>query len=158
MHSTWLVITSALSEVTLSTTLPINTGEPGMVAHYPFDGNANDATPYQNHGVIGGNPVFETATHPGGGQNIKFDGDRDSVLAPNAVQLISDFATVSFWIRVDSTNIADAEAYIMDFGHWSQRWKISLPQHLRIVWTTNGNNIQFPFSFQIWTAATAMKW
>ena len=135
---------SPLSEVTLSTTLPIDTGEPGMVAHYPFDGNANDATPYQNHGVIGGNPVFETATHPGGGQNIKFDGDRDSVLVPNAVQLISDYATVSFWIRVDSTNIADAEAYIMDFGHWSERWKISLPQHLRIVWTTNGNNLQFP--------------
>lgn len=135
---------SPLSEVTLSTTLPIDTGEPGMVAHYPFDGNANDATPYQNHGVIGGNPVFETATHPGGGQNIKFDGDRDSVLVPNAVQLISDYATVSFWIRVDSTNIADAEAYVMDFGHWSERWKISLPQHLRIVWTTNGNNVQFP--------------
>ena len=136
---------SAISEVTLSTTQPIDTGEPGMVAHYPFDGNANDATPYQNHGVIGGNPTFIAADHPnGGGQAIRFDGDQDSVLAPNAVQLISDYATVSFWIRVDSTNIQDAEAYVIDFGHWSQRWKISLPQHLKIVWTTNGNNIQFP--------------
>jgi hypothetical protein len=25
-----------------------------------------------------------------------------------------------------------------------QRWKISLPQHLKIVWTTNSNNAQFP--------------
>jgi hypothetical protein len=32
----------------------------------------------------------------------------------------------------------------MDFGHWSERWKISLPQHLKIVWTTNSNNVQFP--------------
>ncbi len=135
---------SPISEVTLSTTLPINTGEPGMVAHYPFDGNANDATPYQNHGVIGGNPVFETATHPGGGQNIKFDGDRDSVLAPNAVQLISDYATVSFWIRVDTTDFEDPEAYVIDFGHFDQRWKISLPKHHRIVWSTNGNTLQFP--------------
>jgi chitodextrinase len=137
---------SAPAEVTLSTTAPINTGEAGMVAHYPFDGNANDATPYQNHGAIGGNPVFETANHPnsGGGQNIKFDGLQDSVLVPNAVQLISDFTTVSFWIRVDSTNIQDAEAYVIDFGHWDQRFKISLPQHLKIVWTTNGNNAQFP--------------
>ena len=116
-----------------------------MVAHYPFDGDANDATPYANHGVIGGNPVFEPATHPGaaGGQNIKFDGVQDSVLAANAVQLISDYATVSFWIRVDGQNLQDAEAYVMDFGHWDQRWKISLPQHLKIVWTTNGNNAQF---------------
>jgi hypothetical protein len=136
---------SPLSEITLSTTAPIDTGEPGMVAHYPFDGDANDATPYANHGVIGGNPVFEPATHPGaaGGQNIKFDGVQDSVLAANAVQLISDYATVSFWIRVDGQNLQDAEAYVMDFGHWDQRWKISLPQHLKIVWTTNGNNAQF---------------
>jgi hypothetical protein len=136
---------SPIAEITLSTTAPIDTGEPGMVAHYPFDGNANDATPYANHGVIGGNPVFENATHPGagGGQNIKFDGVQDSVLAANAVQLISDYATVSFWIRVDGQNLQDAEAYVMDFGHWDQRWKISLPQHLKIVWTTNGNNAQF---------------
>ena len=136
---------SAAAEITLSTTLPIDTGEEGMVAHYPFDGDAKDATPYKNHGVIGGNPVFEVPTHPnGGGQNIKFDGVQDSVLVPNAVQLISDYATVSFWIRVDDVNLAIAESYVIDFGHWSERWKISLPQHLKIVWTTNSNTIQFP--------------
>jgi hypothetical protein len=63
---------------------------------------------------------------------------------PNGVQLISDYTTVSFWIRVDGKNLQDAEAYVMDFGHWSERWKISLPQHLKIVWTTNGSNLQFP--------------
>ncbi|MBC7883942.1 MAG: T9SS type A sorting domain-containing protein, partial [Saprospiraceae bacterium] len=137
---------SEIAEVTLSTTKPLDTGESGLVAHYPFDGNANDATPYNNHGAIGGNPVFEPSTHPLGigGQNIKFDGDRDSVLVPNAVHLISDYTTVSFWIRVDDQNITDAEAYVIDFGHWDERWKISLPQHLKIVWTTSGNNTQFP--------------
>ena len=135
---------SPLAEITLSTTAPINTGEAGMVAYYPFDGNADDATPYKNNGVIGGNPTFDVPTHPNGGSKfIKFDGVKDSVLAPNAVQLISDYATVSFWIRVDDQNLAVAEAYVMDFGHWSGRWKISLPQHLKIVWTTNGNNTQF---------------
>ena len=136
---------STISEVTLTTTKPLDTGEPGLVAHYPFDGNANDATPYNNHGAIGGDASFEPSTAPlaGGGQNIKFDGDRDSVLVNNAVHLISDYTTVSFWIRVDGQNPNIAEAYVMDFGHWDERWKISLPQHLRIVWTTNGNNLQF---------------
>jgi hypothetical protein len=64
-------------------------------------------------------------------------------LVNNAVHLISDYTTVSFWIRVDGQNPNIAEAYVMDFGHWDERWKISLPQHLRIVWTTNGNNLQF---------------
>lgn len=137
---------SSIAEITVKTTKPLDTGEAGLVAHYPFDGNANDATPYNNHGVIGGNPIFELASHPAGGgkQNIKFDGDKDSVLVKNSVQLISDFTTVSFWIRVDNVNIKDGEAYVINFGHWSERWKISLPQHLKIVFTTNGNNTQFP--------------
>ncbi|GAB4487939.1 MAG: hypothetical protein OHK0019_03590 [Saprospiraceae bacterium] len=137
---------STIVELTISTTEEIDTGEPGLVAHYPFEGNANDATPYANHGVIGGNPVFEAVVgHANGGaKNIKFDGQGDTILAPNAVQLISDFTTVSFWIRVDGTNISDAEAYVIDFGHWDERWKISLPQHKKIVWTTNGNTTQFP--------------
>ena len=137
---------SDTSEITLTTSGEINTGEAGLVAWYPFEGNANDATPYANHGVIGGNPVFEPAVgHAnGGGQNIKFDGDQDSVLAPNAVQLISDYTTVSFWIRPNGINPAYAESYVLDFGHWSERWKISLPQHHKIVWTTNGNTVQFP--------------
>ena len=135
---------SEIAEVTLTTTQPLETAEPGLVAHYPFEGNANDATPYENHGAIGGDPVFETSTHPlgAGGQNIKFDGDGDTILVPNAVHLISDFTSVSFWIRVDAVT-TDPEAYVLDFGNWNQRWKISLPQHLKIVWTTNGNNAQF---------------
>lgn len=136
---------SEIAFITESTTDPIDTGEEGLVAHYKFEGNANDATPYNNHGVIGGNPTFETVTNRpnASGMAIVFDGDADSVLAPNAVQLISDYATVSFWIRVDGQNLADAEAYVLDFGHWNERWKISLPQHLKPVWTTNSKNAQF---------------
>ncbi|GAB5552070.1 MAG: hypothetical protein Sapg2KO_16610 [Saprospiraceae bacterium] len=136
---------SAYAEITEATTAPLVTEEDGLVAHYPFDGDADDATPYNNHGVIGGDPSFETVAdrlHPGG-QAIVFDGDRDSVLAPNAVQLISDYTSISFWIRVDGQNFDDAEAYIMSFGHWDQRWKISLPQHLKVVLTTNSKNSQF---------------
>jgi len=133
---------SEIAFITESTTDPIQTAEPGLVAHYKFNGDANDATPYNNHGAIGGDPTFETNPNTLS-QAIVFDGDADSVLAPNAVQLISEFATVSFWVRVDGQNLADAEAYIMTFGNWDERWKISLPQHLKPVWTTNSKNAQF---------------
>lgn len=132
---------SEIADITASTTEPIVTAEPGLVAHYKFEGDANDATPYLNHGSIGGNPTFEVVSgHPGSNMALVFDGDRDSVLVPNAVQLISDYATVSFWIRVDGQNFNDPEAYILDFGNWDERWKISLPQHLQVVWTTNSKN------------------
>ena len=130
---------SAKAEKTVTTLPAINTGEPGLIANYPFDDNANDATPYANHGTIGGNPTFITRAGATG-KAIRFDGNKDSVLVKNAVQLLSDYTTVGFWIRVDSTNLADAEAYVIDFGHWDQRWKISLPTHRRIVWTTNSKN------------------
>jgi len=134
---------SGIAEVTITTLKPVDTGEPGLVASYPFDDNANDATPYLNHGVIGGNPVF--ITRPGAsGKAIHFDGNRDSVSVPNAIQLISDYTTVSFWIQVDSVKSGIGEAYVIDFGHWDQRWKISLPEHLKIVWTTVSTNTQFP--------------
>ena len=134
---------SARAELTVTTKAELVTAEPGLIASYPFDDNANDATPYLNHGTIGGNPTF--IIHTGlSGKAIRFDGDKDSVIVKNAIQLISDFTTVSFWIRVDSVKISDAEAYVIDFGHWDQRWKISLPQHLKIVWTTNSKNAQFP--------------
>ena len=134
---------SAKAEITVTTTAELNTGETGLVASYPFDDNANDATPYLNHGTIGGNPTF--VAHTGfSGKAIKFDGNQDSVVVKNAVQLISDYTTYSFWIRVDSTNLLDAEAYVIDFGHWNQRMKVSLPQHLKIVLTTNSKNAQFP--------------
>ena len=136
---------SEVSELTLETTPEINAGEPGLVGYYPFEGNTNDVTPYANHGVIGGNPVFEPTTHANGGaQNIKFDGVQDSVLAPNAVQLISDYASIAFWVRLDDVPAGTAESYLLDFGHWSQRWKISIPQHTRIVFTTNSKTAQFP--------------
>jgi|GEM_PF-294617 len=138
---------SVSAELDIITAEEINTGEPGLVAHYPFEGNANDVTPYANHGVPGGNVSYIPASHANGGiQSVKFDGKADSILAPNAVQLISDYTSVAFWIRVDGQNVQDGEAYILDFGHWSQRWKISLPQHLKIVWTTNSKTTQFPNS------------
>jgi hypothetical protein len=136
---------SDISEITVSTTAELDTGEEGLVAWYPFEGNAADATPYANHGAEGGDPIYEDVAERinASGQAIVFDGDADSVLVPNAVQLISDYTTVSFWVRVDGQNVLDAEAYILDFGHWNERWKISLPQHLRIVWTTNSKNDMF---------------
>ncbi len=137
---------SPIAEITVSTDKEIQTAEPGLVAHYSFEGDAKDVTPFANHGTVGGNPVFIQVTHPTGtkGTAIKFDGDRDSIFVANKVQLISDYTTVSFWVRVDGQNLADPEAYIINFGNWDQRWKISLPQHLKVVWTTNSKNAQFP--------------
>ena len=136
---------SDIEEITLTTEAELNTGEPGMVAYYPFDGNANDATAYANHGVIGGNPVFDVPTHANGGSHyIKFDGDQDSVLVANAVHLISDYVSMGFWVRVDDIKTSDAESYLINFGDWDQRMKVSIPHHTRIVFTTNAKSTQLP--------------
>lgn len=133
---------SDIAEITVTTDAEISTSEPGLVAWYKFEDNANDATPYANHGAVGGNPTFIPVTHSNGtsGKAIRFDGMQDSVLVPNAVQLISDYATIGFWIRPDAL-VVSGESYIIDFGNWDQRCKVSLPAHGKVVWTTNTKNI-----------------
>jgi hypothetical protein len=89
--------------------------------------------PYLNHGVPGGDVTYITANHPMEEPwRSNLTDRRIPSSLPNAVQLVSDYTTVAFWIRVDGQNPADPESYILDFGHWDQRWKISLPQHKKI--------------------------
>ena len=132
-------------------------GEAGLIANYPFDDNANDATPYLNHGTIGGNPTF--ITHTGfTGKALKFDGDRDSVIVRNAVQLISDYTSVGFWIRVDSVNIANAESYIIDFGHYDNVGKFRCHNTLELSGRLTVKMHSSSMPFQTWIARTATNW
>ncbi|MDV7393694.1 LamG domain-containing protein, partial [Arthrospira platensis SPKY1] len=61
------------------------------------------------------------------------------VSAPNSAQLNSPHATVSFWVKPNSLP-GTGEAFLLSFGGWQERWKISLPPHGKPVWTTNHSN------------------
>ncbi|HJW31005.1 MAG TPA: LamG domain-containing protein, partial [Saprospiraceae bacterium] len=116
-------------------TPPVIVGD--VVADYKLDGNAKDDSGYHNHGTIdgatSGKNQFGQANHA-----MVFDGDAE-VEAGNSAQLNSPLTSVAFWVNVNNLP-GNGESYLLSFGGWQERWKISLPSHGKPVWTTNHTN------------------
>ncbi|MGB4847413.1 MAG: LamG domain-containing protein, partial [Saprospiraceae bacterium] len=106
-----------------------------LVANYPFSGNFSDESSYRNF-ASGRNVVFVPDRFGFGKKAVSFNGVDSKVTAPNSTQLNSPATTVSFWVNVNSLPVSD-EVYLLSFGGWQERWKISLPSHGKVVWTTN---------------------
>jgi murein DD-endopeptidase MepM/ murein hydrolase activator NlpD len=83
--------------------------ENGLVAYYPFDGDANDASGNGNHGMLNGDPRFVSAVK---GMGLKLGGvhspggtvNPDYVLVKNSPSLqFTDRMTVSYFVMIDGT-------------------------------------------------------
>ncbi|NND31775.1 MAG: LamG domain-containing protein, partial [Saprospiraceae bacterium] len=126
------------STILLFLTASILSGQ-DTVAFYSFSGNAEDQSSFGNDATICG--ALLTQDRFGvANRAFAFDGVQSFLKAENAAQLqTSATTTVSFWIKVASLP-AQGEVFIMSFGGWQERWKISLPGHGKPVWTTNHEN------------------
>lgn len=81
----------------------------GLIAFYPFTGNANDASGNGLHGTPVSGPVLSTDRYGKAGQSFLFDGKNDYIYIGNHSLLqMSGTLTVSGWInlRVLKTNTA----------------------------------------------------
>jgi hypothetical protein len=73
----------------------------GLVAYYPFDGNANDASGHGNDGVLVGG-VGPTSDRYGRNGAMHFDGVDGYISVADAPSLNpKNQVTVAYWIRVD---------------------------------------------------------
>ena len=125
------------------------------VAYYAFSGSAKDGSSFANHGAVNGASLTQDRF---GWPNsaLEFDGLQGGVTAPNAAQLNSPFATISFWVKVNALP-AQGEVYLLSFGGWQERWKISLPSHGKPVFTTHPGfccsdmDSGTPLSTGVWT-------
>lgn len=108
----------------------VQTGE--LVAYYPFNGNADDASGFQNHGVVNGAQL--TSDRSGTpGEAYRFDGISSSIrVANHAVLNFQNSITVAFWINVGE--FYEREQYPLSHGSWENRWKVSITNG-RIRWT-----------------------
>ncbi len=103
-----------------------------LVAYYPFNGNANDESGFNNHGTVNGAALVADRF---GNQNsaYQFDGNNDYINVPNSESLnFENSITVNFWIKVGE--FFEREAYPLSHGNWENRWKISVTDK-RIRWT-----------------------
>ncbi|SVC59019.1 uncharacterized protein METZ01_LOCUS311873, partial [marine metagenome] len=70
----------------------------GLVAHYPFDGNASDMSGNGNHGTVNGGAALGTDRHGVAGKAYSFDGVDDYVQVASSAELrdLTEY-TVSLW-------------------------------------------------------------
>jgi len=76
--------------------------EDGLVAYYPFNGNANDASGNGNHGVVHGATL--TQDKDGNADSAYAFGGSDYIEAPDDSSLdLSDAMTMAAWVKIDGS-------------------------------------------------------
>ena len=112
-----------------------------LVAYYPFSGNGNDSSGFNNHGTVSGATLVDDRF---GNPNSAyyFDGVNDFISVPNHPSInFRKEITVNFWMKV--TQFFSREAYPISHGNWENRWKVSITNE-GVRWTiktdTTANN------------------
>lgn len=105
----------------------------GLVAFYPFNGDAADASGFENNGtVFGPQPVPDRFANPGSA--FFFDGVDDFVRVPLHPSLnFQDAISLNFWLQV--AQFFPREAFPISHGSWQNRWKVSIIPEKRLRWT-----------------------
>ena len=79
----------------------------GLLAYYPFNGNANDESINENHGTLYGDVALTSDRFGNVGKAFSFDGSGDYIDCGNDVMVNPETAiTVSAWILLDAYPIS----------------------------------------------------
>lgn len=113
-------------------------GNGKLVASYPFDGNANDASGSGNDG-IGYRVLPDTDRFGKPNSAFFFDGGSSNVTIQSSQSLnFTHATTINFWMIKDGP--LSHEEYILSHGSWQNRWKVSLTTDWKIRFTLKTNN------------------
>jgi hypothetical protein len=107
-----------------------------LVVYYPFDGNANDSSGFNNNGTVhGATLVSDRKGNPNSAYS--FNGSSSYILVPNSSSLnFQQSTTINFWMKIGV--FYDREQHPISHGSWQNRWKVSISdKHLR--WTIKTN-------------------
>lgn len=107
-----------------------------LVAFYPFTGNANDVSGFNNNGTVSGAALI-TDRWGSAASAYSFDGVNDNIKVLSSSSLnFQNSVTINFWMKIGE--FYDREAYPLSHGNWENRLKISITnKHLR--WTVKTN-------------------
>ncbi|MCR5660406.1 MAG: T9SS type A sorting domain-containing protein [Bacteroidales bacterium] len=93
----------------------INPLSEGLIAYYPFDGDANDYSGNGNHGTIIGNVVSVTDRHGNANGAYRFPGSAFNYISvPDAECLHLSNFTLSAWVYTDADNYGSG--YLINKG------------------------------------------
>lgn len=105
-----------------------------LIAHYQFEGNANDSSPSNLNGALVGDPVFTAGLNQNTGQAMVFDGANDFVDLPDDFSDFSGGITISVWAKPAS--VANWSRFV-DIGNGAASDNILLARN------SNTNSLTF---------------
>ena len=116
----------------------------GLVAYYPFNGNANDATGNQNDGTaINGVSYVPSPL----GSAASFNGSSQYIALPNTISNYQDLS-VTFWVNTSDSNpngFPYGEFLISrDIFGYALDWNICLGNGSKIDFVTDGDELLTP--------------
>jgi hypothetical protein len=81
--------------------LPAYVPQNGLVGWWPFNGNANDESGNNNHGVVNG-ATLAADRYGDEDAAYRFDGHNDFIIVNNATSVSLQNGTISFWIKTNN--------------------------------------------------------
>jgi len=103
-----------------------------LMAYYPFNGSAADASGNGNNGTVyGAQPTLDRFGHLN--YAYAFDGATNYIDVPNSTNLnFQQYISVNFWMYI--SQFYSREQYPVSHGSWQNRWKVSISNN-HIRWT-----------------------
>lgn len=119
-YATNSVGTSYGNEISFTTIVDVNTG---LIAFYPFNGNANDASGNGNNGSYSGTLINDRLGNSSSA--ISLNGINNMITLPGNNGYNTDTFTINFWTYANSYNIHQQVQYgvIGSSGRFSLGWK-----------------------------------
>ncbi len=111
-----------------------------LIAYYPFNGNANDASGNGHNGTANNTTILVNDRFGNANSAYSFNGTSSSIVVPNDTGLIFQNAiTVNFWMKM-AAFYSSREQYPLSHGNWENRWKFSItPNSNTLRWTVRNS-------------------
>ena len=108
-----MLILTLLFANTFAQVIPTN----GLVAYYPFNGNANDITVFANHGIVNG-ATLTTGRNGKANSAYSFNGSSNYIVSNSTFNKIlgSKSRTVSVWLKTNSLTRQSAVVFGTQVG------------------------------------------
>lgn len=115
----------------------------GLVAYYPFGGNANDGSGNGHHGTPENNPVLSNDRFGHASSAYHFDGINQCIDLPSSIMITADLS-ISFWVQttIVDTIIWPGSRFIIDrdICGWNWDWSVGLGRGGKIEFETGTYN------------------
>jgi hypothetical protein len=129
----------------------------GLVAYYPFNGNANDESGNGHNGTIIGNVIFDIDRFGVPSSAANFEGSGNKILIPHESSLNSSEGTWSSWVKFTQTGIWGSVIHKDTYGS-TQDGHLEIMPDMSVQWYIEDSSGEPEFAISAAGTVTQNQW